>query len=101
MNQRMVEELARQRQAEVQRLGAGRECGSLAAAGPAGYARARTGPARRRRGGSAGRVSAGTSRRDASKSLRARTGWWLVDVGLKLAVTQASRSAASPRPVRS
>jgi hypothetical protein len=87
MNQRIFEELARQRQADMRRLAAGREFRSRAAA-----ARAAAAPG----------VSASTGQvRDASQSLRARTGWWLVDLGLKLAVKPGSRSAASPRPVGS
>ena len=101
MNPRMVEELARQRRAEVQRLGAGCEFTSPAATVPAGAVLARTGPARQRRAGGT-RVSAGTRDvQDARQSLRARTGWWLVDLGLKLAVRPDSRSAASPRPAGS
>ena len=100
MNQRIFEELARQRQADMQRRSLGRECGSPAAPVPAGAVHA-TGLARRPR---AGRpfVSASTQHGwEASQSIRARTGWWLVDLGLKLAVRPDSRTAASPRPAGS
>jgi len=102
--QRISEELARQRQADMRRLAASRQCRWPADGMPAGAALARTGLVRRRRAGSA---CAGTSvldvghGRDASRSLRARAGWWLVGLGLKLAVGPRSRAAASPRPAGS
>ena len=100
MNPRIIEDLARQHQADLRRRAAGRDCRSAA--------RTVTGPARRQRPGTA-RVSAsarvsgrpGRHTRDASRSLRARTGWWLVDLGLKLAVRPDSHHAASPRPAGS
>lgn len=85
MYQRMNEELARQRQADMRRLAAGR----------------RTELAAKRRAGST-RVSASTRHvRDANRSLRARAGWWLIGLGLKLAVGPHSRAAGSPRPAGS
>jgi hypothetical protein len=44
MNQRFLEELARQRMAEARRIAGGYECRSPAAAAPARGALARTGP---------------------------------------------------------
>ncbi|HTZ93636.1 MAG TPA: hypothetical protein VMB74_14690 [Streptosporangiaceae bacterium] len=94
MYQRMSEELARHRLAEVQELTAGR---GLRPA-PAG------------RGASElefSELPASMSPRTASRarvtlqSLRMRTGWRLVDLGLKLAVTHDSRPAAAPRPAGS
>jgi hypothetical protein len=99
MYQRMSEELARHRLAEVQGLTTGRGSRSTAA----------------RRGGSGQAVSAlpaatspaSMSPRSASRarvtlqSVRMRTGWRLVDLGLKLAVTPESRPAAAPRPAGS
>lgn len=77
MYQRISEELARQRQADMRRLAA----------------RQRTGSAH---------VRASTRHvRDANRSLRARAGWWLVSLGLKLAVGPHSRAGASPRPAGS
>jgi hypothetical protein len=73
MNQRIFELLAQERQADMRRRAACREF--------------RSPPAARRAG--------------VSQSLRARTGWWLVDFGLKLAVRPDSRPAASPRPAGS
>jgi hypothetical protein len=100
MNPRMLEELARLRLAEVRRIGY--ECGSPAAAVPAGAALARTGPARRRRRAGGPYVSARTRpARDVTNSLRARTGWRLVDLGLRLALQSDPRNAASPRPAGS
>jgi hypothetical protein len=106
MNPRILEDLARQHQVDMRRRVDGRDCRSPA--------RAVTGPARRRRSGSArvsayprvngsARVSARHDRhtRDASRSLRARTGWWLVDLGLKIAVRPDAHRAASPRPAGS
>jgi hypothetical protein len=104
MNQRMLEELARQRLAEVRRITGGCEYRSAAADVPAGAALARTGPSRRRRrAGSSAYVSATSTRpaRDRCQSLRARTGWRLVDLGLRLALQPDSRNAASPRPAGS
>ena len=97
MNSRIFEELARQHQADMRRRVAGRNCPprarALAASAP---------PARGVLAGSA-RASARHDRhtRDASRSLRARAGWWLVDLGLKLAVRPDSHRAASPRPAGS
>ena len=58
-----------------------------------------------RRAAGLGRVSTGARHvrhtRDASRSLRTRAGWWLVEFGLKLAVRPDSRRAASPRPAGS
>jgi hypothetical protein len=109
MHPRIFEELARQHQADMRRRAAGRDCWSPA--------RAITGPARgqRRSGNARVRANAGVSAsacvsanarhgrhtRDASRSLRARTGWWLVDLGLRLAVRPDSHRAASPRPAGS
>jgi hypothetical protein len=98
MNPRMLEELARLRQAEVRQIAAGYERRSPAGAVPAGATLATTGPSRRRRraGGASTRPA-----RDVSKSLRARTGWRLVDLGLRLALQSDPRNAASPRPAGS
>jgi hypothetical protein len=98
MNQRILEELARERMAEVRRIAGGHEYRSPAAAGPTGAALARTGPARERR-----RAVGASTRpaRDVTKSLRARTGWRLVDLGLRLALQPDPRNAASPRPAGS
>jgi len=111
MNPRIFEELAREHQVDMRRRVADRDGRS-----PAGALTVppRTGPVRRRRSGSArvsanqcvnasARVSARHDRhtRDASRSLRARTGWWLVDLGLKLAVRPDAHRAASPRPAGS
>ena len=106
MNQRMFHELARERQADMQRLAASREFGSRAAAVQAGVWPTRTWPARRRRSGSACVSASARQVRHAgagaaSRSLRARTGWWLVDLGLKLAVRPDSRRAVSARPAGS
>jgi hypothetical protein len=94
MNQRMFEELARERRAEVQRRTTGPRFWSPPATVPATPGRGR-----------AARASALTASirpvRDASRSLRARTGWRLVDLGLKLVVQPHSRSASSPRPAGS
>ena len=111
MNPRIFEELARQHQVDMRRRAADRVYRSSATALTVP---ARTRPARRRRSGSARvspnpRVNAGTCvsgrhdrhTRDASRSLRARTGWWLVDLGLKLAVRPDAHRAASPRPAGS
>jgi len=112
MNSRIFEELARQHEADMRRRVAGCDCRPRGRALAASAAPARgvlactvlasTRPARRRRTGSA-RVSARHDRhtRDASRSLRARAGWWLVDLGLKLAVRPDSHRAASPRPAGS
>jgi hypothetical protein len=91
MYQRMFEELARERTAEVQRLTTGTEFWSPPATGAAMPARAAT------------EALAASSRaaRDASRSLRARAGWRLVDLGLKLVVQPDSRPASSPRPAGS
>jgi hypothetical protein len=78
--QRLTEELARQRQADMRRLAARHRAGSALHS-------ASTRPVRRTR--------------DASQSLRARTGWWLVGLGLKLAIGPRARAAASPRPAGS
>jgi hypothetical protein len=102
MNQRFLEELARQRMAEVRRTAGGYECRSPATAVPAGAALARSGPAERRRRAGSAHVGASTRpARDATKSLRARTGWRLVDLGLRLALQSDPRNAASPRPAGS
>jgi len=102
MNQRFLEELARQRTAEVRRIAGGYECRPPAAAVPAGAALARTGPARtRRRAGGAYAGASTRPARDVTKSLRARTGWRLVDLGLRLALQPDRRNAASPRPAGS
>jgi len=102
MHQRISEELARQRQADMLRRAAGRECRSPARPLPPGPAvlAARTAPARTRPARRQGAASARHGRH-ASHSLRTRAGWWLVDVGLKLAVRPDSRPAASPRPAGS
>jgi hypothetical protein len=77
MNQRILEELARQRHAELP--------GQTAR-----YAYRRPAePPREKR-----------ARRD-RQSLRVRAGWRLVDLGLKLAVYSDPRAAANPRPARS
>jgi hypothetical protein len=102
MNQRILEELARERMADVRRTTGSYECRSPAAAMPAGAALARTSPARKRR--RAGGAYAGASTRparDVTQSLRARTGWRLVDLGLRLALQPDPRNAASPRPAGS
>lgn len=102
MNQRILEELARERMAEVRRITGGYETRSPAAAVPAGAALARTGPARKTRRAGGVYVSATTRpARDVTKSLRARTGWRLVDLGLRLALQPDQRNAASPRPAGS
>ncbi len=110
MYQRMSEELARHRLAEVQRLTAargsrptpaargasGQAVSALPAVGalPAATSQARMSQARMSpRSTSRARVTL--------QSLRMRTGWRLVDVGLKLAVTSDSRPAAAPRPAGS
>ena len=99
MNQRMLEELARERLAEVRRVTGDYECRSPAAAVTAG---ARTAPAGRRRRGGTTHVSASTRpARDVSRSLRARTGWRLVDLGLRLALQSDPRNVSSPRPAGS
>jgi hypothetical protein len=102
MNQRMIEELARQRLAEARRITGGREY-RAATDLPAGAALARTGPSRRRSRAGSAYVSAASTRpaRDRCQSLRARTGWRLVDLGLRLALQPDSRNAASPRPAGS
>jgi hypothetical protein len=101
VNQRIFEELARQRQADIRRRAAGHAYSSTAAGMRAGAALASTATHSRRPAGSA-RVSASPRHtRDASRSLRARAGWWLVGLGLKLAVGPHSRAAASPRPAGS
>ena len=101
MNQRIFEELARQRQTDIRRRAAGHAYSSTPAGMRAGAALASTAPDRRRPACSA-RVGASTwHARDASRSLRARAGWWLVGLGLKLAVGPHSRAAASPRPAGS
>jgi hypothetical protein len=84
MYQRMSEELARHRLAEVQELTAGRGRRPTPGMPPAA---ARPRPAGR------ARVTL--------QSWRTRTGWGLVDLGLKLAVTHDSRPAAAPRPAGS
>jgi hypothetical protein len=109
---RISEELARQRQADMRRRAGCRDYRSTAAAVPARAVPARavparavparavlggTGPDRKRRAGTVSTRRAGHAR-GASQSLQARTGWWLVDLGLKLAVSADSRAAASPRP---
>jgi hypothetical protein len=102
MNPRMLEDLARLRLAEVRRIADGYQCGSPAAAAPAGAALARTRPARRMRPAGSAYAGAGTRpARDVTKSLRARTGWRLVDLGLRLALQSDPRNAASPRPAGS
>ncbi len=105
MNQRMFEELARQRRAEVQRLSTGPQFWSPPATAPAMPEPPRTALARpaTTRTGPAGTGPAGRrlGARDASRSLRARTGWRLVDLGLKLVVQPDSRPASSPRPAGS
>jgi hypothetical protein len=112
MHPRIIEELARQHQADLRRRVAGRDCRSPAGAlranaAPARTRRARTGPASTGLVGRGPAVSARASARhdrrtgDANRSLRARTGWWLVDLGLKLAVRPDSHRAASPRPAGS
>jgi len=102
MNQRILEDLARQRMAEVRRITDGYECRSRSAAVPAGAALARSGPASRRRRADGAYVGASTRpARDVTKSLRARTGWRLVDLGLRLALQSDPRNAASPRPAGS
>lgn len=104
MYQRMSEELARHRLAEVQRLTAARgsrptpaargASGQAVSALPAATSQARMSQARMSpRSTSRARVTL--------QSLRMRTGWRLVDVGLKLAVTSDSRPAAAPRPAGS
>lgn len=83
MNQRLFEELARQRQADMRRAAAR----ALAA---------RTVGSRTVQ---ASTLQASSARaRDTRQSLRARTGWRLVDLGLKLAVQPDSRSTAAPAP---
>jgi hypothetical protein len=102
MNPRMLEELARLRLAEVRRIADGYECRSPSQAVPAGAALARTEPVRRRRlAGSAYAGARTRPARDVTKSLRARTGWRLVDLGLRLALQSDPRNAASPRPAGS
>jgi len=102
MNQRFLEELARQRMAEVRRIADGYECRSRAASVPAGATLARTGPARKRRRAVGAYVGASTRpARDSRQSLRARTGWRLVDLGLRLALQPDPRNTASPRPAGS
>jgi len=102
MNQRILEELARERMAEVRRIAGGHEYRSPAAAVPASAALARTSPAReRRRAGGAYAGATTRPARDVTKSLRARTGWRLVDLGLRLALQPDPRNAASPRPAGS
>ena len=96
MNQRMLEALARERLAEVRRIAGDYECRSPAAAVPAGAALARTGTARRRRGGGLYAGASTRPARDVTNSLRTRAGWRLVDLGLRLAVRPDSRRAASP-----
>jgi hypothetical protein len=99
MNPRMLEELARQRLAEVRRMAGGYEYRSRGATPSAGNVP--TGS------GQAGTTHASMTRpstrpaRDTSKSLRARTGWRLVDLGLRLALQSDPRNAASPRPAGS
>ena len=106
MNQRIFEELARQRQTDIRRRAAGHAYSSTPAGMRAGAAlgstvQANTGPDRRRPAGSACAGPSTRHARDASRSLRARAGWWLVGVGLKLAVGPHSRAAAAPRPAGS
>jgi hypothetical protein len=102
MNQRILEELARERMAEVRRIASGYECRSPAAAVPAGAAPARPSPASKTRRAGGAYVGASTRpARDVTKSLRARTGWRLVDLGLRLALQPDPRNAASPRPAGS
>jgi hypothetical protein len=90
LNLRMCEELARQRVTEVERVATGR-----------GYrSRPATAPTRTGRGGALppGTLAASTaSVRDARPSLRARAGWRLVDLGLRLAVQPDSGRAATAR----
>jgi hypothetical protein len=100
MNQRMFEELARERRAEVQRLTTGPRFWSPRATTAATPALARTVPARAVPAAGALTTSIGHAR-DASRSLRARAGWRLVDLGLKLVVQPDSRPASSPRPAGS
>lgn len=102
MYPRMLEDLARLRLAEARRIAGGYECRSPEAAALAAAALARTAPTT----GShrAGRAFAGVSTRPArgrGQSLRARTGWRLVDLGLRLALQSDPRNAASPRPAGS
>jgi hypothetical protein len=100
MNQRMLEELARERLAEVRRITGDYERTSPAAT--AGAALARTAPAGRRRRAGTTHVGASTRpARDVSRSLRARTGWRLVDLGLRLALQSDPRNVSSPRPAGS
>jgi hypothetical protein len=88
MNQRMLEELARERLAEVRRITGDYECRTASAG-------------RRGRAGST-HVSASTRpARDVTRSLRARTGWRLVDLGLRLALQSDPRNVSSPRPAGS
>jgi hypothetical protein len=102
MNPRILEDLARQRLAEVRRIAGDYERRSPAAAVPAGAALARTRPARRsRRAGGAYAGASTRPARDKRQSLRARTGWRLVDLGLRLALQSDPRNAASPRPAGS
>jgi hypothetical protein len=101
MNQRFLEELARQRMAEARRIAGGYECRSPAAAVPARGALARTGPPRRRQRAGAYAGAGARPARDRRQSLRARTGWRLVDLGLRLALQPDPRNAASPRPAGS
>jgi hypothetical protein len=109
MYQRMSEELARHRLAEVQGLMAGRgnrptppvrgASGQAVSALPAATSKARMSTARMQQARMSPRS---TSRaRVTLQSLRMRAGWRLVDVGLKLAVTSDSRGAAAPRPAGS
>ncbi len=90
MNQRMFEELARQRHAEMHRLSGSR----LSSGG-----RLSSGHLNGRLPGTQ-RVGTGQALR-ARQSLRTRTGWKLVDLGLKLAVQPDPRAAAAARPARS
>jgi hypothetical protein len=94
MYQRMSEELARHRLAEVQELTAGsRSRPAPAGRGACELPAITSAAVRPPRSASRARV--------ALQSWRMRTGWRLVDLGLKLAVTPDSGPAAAPRPAGS
>jgi hypothetical protein len=90
LNLRMFEELARQHLAEVERVATGRGYRSRPATVPTRTGRAGALPAD---------ISATStaSVRDARPSLRARAGWRLVDLGLRLAIQPDSGRAATAR----
>ncbi len=104
MNQRMFEELARQRHAEMHRLSGSRLSGGRLSSGRLSGGRLSSGrlSSGRLNGRLPGtqRVGTGQALR-ARQSLRTRTGWKLVDLGLKLAVQPDPRAAAAARPARS